>query len=147
MNDKEIARSTVLEFTQAMNDWEKRMFIFSRVQDNKHVSDRDRELLGSDTKDTLDAFYYETLHKYCTSKDRKYGGHPSNFGKPTKYSGVSEDSMMGFEKVTERRIEVIAKSDYFIETIYMFVVLNKSGDWKIDGIKTKDGDGWDNDFL
>ncbi len=84
MDENELAKNVVLQFTTAMNDWEYKMYILSRIESNQSVSEEKIKIVGSNTRELLDKYYYEILSKFCTNKERKLGGHPTNYCKQTK---------------------------------------------------------------
>ncbi len=147
MDDQSQALNAVLDFTAAMNDWEFKMRTFSRLEDGKHVSEIDRGSIAGETRESLDEYFYRNLESYCTVSSLEDGGKPSSWGKPTKYSGVSSESILEIIVTAQNSIEVVTKSDYFIETIYKFILVKSDSKWKIDRLQTKDREEWDDDFL
>ena len=143
----DVAKNVVLEFVKAMNDWEMKMNVVSRIENDQYIRDNGRALVGSNTRVTLDSYYYETLKKYCTIKERKYGGHPTSGGKPPRYVGVEEETIQSVNQLNKNRIEVVVKSSYFGGKLYMFVVLRKGGEWRIDSLKRYGIEKWEIDYL
>lgn len=138
----EKAKDVVLKFTQQMNDWETKMYILSRIELQQFVSEEKKILVEGLTKDYLNRTFYKIFEEFCTKKIRKFGGQPYSYGKPTKYSGICSETIIEANQMSDNRIEIIAKSNYFLETIYKFVLLKKSDGWKIDSLKTKRGEKW-----
>ena len=141
------ARDIVLEFTRQMNDWERKMYIFSRIEMNQFVSEEKKKLIENESKESLNQTYYRILEKFCTKKERKCGGHPYSFGKPEKYSGICEAAIVSVEQLKNHRIEIVAQSDFPHKRAYMFVLLRKNGKLKIDSLKVKFGETWRSALL
>lgn len=147
MDDQSTALETVLEFSAAMNNWESKMRTFSRFEDGKHVSEAARQTIVGETRESLDQYFFRNLERYCTSANVADGGKPTSWGEPTKYSGVDERSIIEVVVTPENSIEVTATSDYFIETVYKFILVKTGSEWKIAKLQTKDGEEWEDDFL
>lgn len=147
INPNEQAKSVVLEFVNQMNNWETKMYIFSRISNQQIISKENQQLISEDTKESLNLLYYKILEKFCTEKKRVYGGHPHSFGKPTKYSGITEQKILEVNQTKTTRIEVVAESNYFSKTIYLFVLLKTRDGWKIDNLKIKSDNKWRNSLL
>jgi hypothetical protein len=143
----EQAKDIVLEFTRQVNDWETKMYILSRIELEQFVSEEKKKLVEGQTIDSLNRTFYKIFEEFCTKKERKFGGQPHSYGKPTKYSGICSKTIIDTNQVRTNRIEIIAKSDYFLETIYKFVLLKKLDGWKIDSLKIKRGEKWENTLL
>lgn len=143
----EQAKNIVLDFTKQMNGWEEKAYIFSRIENQQFVSEEKKKLVEGQTEESLNSLYYSILETFCTRKKRTYGGHPYLFGKPTKYSGIIDEKILEINQVKNSRIEVIAESNYFRKTIYLFVLLKTKDGWKIDSLKSKFGEKWENALL
>ncbi|MBC3872915.1 NTF2 fold immunity protein [Undibacterium flavidum] len=146
MDEINSSADVVLKFTNEMNDWESKMYIVSRIENGKYVSDEKRAYVAANSRSDLDQYYFNILSKYCTSKERKYGGHPDHYGMPTRYAGICESAILEKNTLNRNRIEITAKSEY-LDTVYMFVLLKKTDGWRIDSLKTKRSEGWDNALL
>lgn len=115
----EQAKKIVLDFTRQMNDWEAKMYILSRIELQQFVSEEKKNFVEGLTRDLLNQTFYKILEKFCTRKERKFGGHPFSYGKPTKYSGICAETILETDQVRNNRIEIIAKSDHFFENHYI----------------------------
>ncbi|MET3052364.1 NTF2 fold immunity protein [Pseudomonas alkylphenolica] len=75
---------------------------------------------------------------FCTDKQRVYGGKsPKSFGFPAKFNGIESPAELRVELKTKTRAEVYVKTSTSFEDEYLFVVLKKAGEWKIDGYKNR----------
>ena len=147
MNNIEIARNNVLQFTSQMNDWGEKMYIYMSLDDDEDFSDSELKLIENLSLEDLNEMYYKTLNKYCTSKDRKYGGKPDSSSSTPKYAGINEETILDVKQVKNNRIELIANSKNIFDTKYMFVLLKKGDEWLIDSLKYEGLKSWTNDFL
>lgn len=87
--------------------------------------------------------------EYCTDKKRVYGGKKQcSIGSPPKYRGIEAPLETNVELKSKNRAEVHIKVKPVMELEingygeYLFVLLWKSKEWKIDSYKYK-GSGWD----
>lgn len=146
-SDLERAKIIVLKFTNQMNDWEEKAYIFHRIKHQQLVSEEKRKLVEGQTEESLNSLYYRILNEFCTQKKRTYGGHPYSYGNPTRYAGINNEKILEVNQVKKNRIEVIAESEAFSKTFYLFVILKTKGEWRIDSLKWKAIQDWQNFLL
>lgn len=87
---------------------------------------------------------------YCTNKKRVYGGkNISSFGFPVKFNGIEHPVETGVEFKNKNRAEVYIQTATNFQDEYLFVVLRKAGQWKIDSYKYRryGVEKWDNGIL
>ena len=87
---------------------------------------------------------------YCTDKRRVYGGkNPGSFGFPAKFNGVESPTGVLVEIKTKSRAEVVIKTETSFQDEYLFVMLKKAGEWKIDSYKSRryGNEKWDSRIL
>jgi hypothetical protein len=82
--------------------------------------------------------YIPIFEKYCTDKKRTYGG-PDNisFGFPVKFNGIENSIEINVTIKNKNRAEVYFKTSTSFDDEYLFVVLRKTDEWKIDGYKNR----------
>ncbi|SQI44113.1 Uncharacterised protein [Leminorella richardii] len=74
--------------------------------------------------------------EYCTDKRRVYGGKsPKSFGFPSKFAGIESLLDAQVELKTKSRAEVYIKTQTDFQDEYLFVMLKKAGEWRIDSYK------------
>lgn len=81
--------------------------------------------------------YFPIFEKYCTNKKRVYGGQGDSYGFPATYDGIENSVESHVEIKTKSRAEVYFKTKNNFKAEYLFVVLRKSNEWKIDNVKYK----------
>lgn len=130
MELKENLIKLVLEYTTQMNEIE-----------SKYFKSKDFDGYGKE--------YTKIFEKYCTNKKRAYGGRADSFGEPTKYDGIEKSINHNTELKTKSRAEVYFKTKNNFDAEYLFIVLKKSGEWKIDSYKRKwfGAEKWTNELL
>jgi len=133
MDDIEQATAVVLRFVEEMTEWEERMYIFNRLENGKHVPMEEKARVEGESRERLDVRYASTFADHCTVRERKYGG-PHSWGRPTKYAGISAATLVDTQRPRPGRIEVTATKAF---GAYVFIVLKKQGDWKIDSLKVQ----------
>lgn len=87
---------------------------------------------------------------YCTDKQRVYGGkNPGTFGFPQKFNGIETpvDTSVAFKN--KNRAEVYFKTETKFKDEYLFVMLRKANQWRIDSYKGRryGSEKWDNKIL
>jgi hypothetical protein len=90
---------------------------------------------------------YET---YVTNKQRVYGGPKGySFGFPPKFDGIENPVEANVELKNKNRAEVYFKTETDFEDEYLFVMLRKADEWKIDSYKVRmyGEEKWDNKIL
>ncbi|CAI3952290.1 NTF2 fold immunity protein [Commensalibacter communis] len=90
------------------------------------------------------------IDHFCTEKPRIYGGKTQrSFGFPSKFNGIETAEKTAVEIKSKSRIEVYFKTTTMFDDEYLFVVLKKAGEWKIDGYKNRryHKEKWDNQIL
>ncbi len=151
-------RRLVLRFVEEMNEWERGFYDEWRPHLDSFDNAWTEELRNPHNARTSEierkhgGIYREIFERSCTIKRRAYGGPdgPLSAGIPTKYEGVDEQALTSVDLKTSSRAEVFfqAKGEV-VNYKFVFVVLKKSGDWRIDGYKYQfDGeDKWNVGIL
>lgn len=88
--------------------------------------------------------------EYCTDKRRVYGGkNPGSFGFPSKFNGIDDPLDVNVEIKTKSRAEVYIKTPTQFKDEYLFVMLKKAGEWRIDSYKQRryGHEKWDSAIL
>ena len=88
--------------------------------------------------------------KYVTEKKRVYGGrNVGSFGFPSKFNGIENPIEASVEFKNKNRAEVYFKTETKFKDEYIFVLLRKFDEWRIDSYKgCRYGNGkWDNKIL
>ncbi|MFZ5987021.1 MAG: NTF2 fold immunity protein [Bacillota bacterium] len=135
----DMALQVVLEFVERMNAWETKMYYHSRIKNNMFVkAEHENKFKGLNDDDLINE-YYSIIEDMCTKKKRVYGGHPTKYGKPPTYSGISIDAIIDSLFVKEDRIEIDTKGGCFPDQEYKFVLFKRKGKWLIDNLKTRVG--------
>jgi len=138
----------VLSFIEEMNDWEHRMYLVSRVESGGVLNhESDKALLPKSSAADFREKYYDVFNGYCTKRDRKYGGQPNSWSRHGQYIGASRESVVSINDISSNRVEVIIKGGQFPDNRFMFVLLKKGGEWKIDSAKSGDEDEWEVHYL
>ena len=117
--------NSALEYATQMNTLELR---FSKLDD---------ENPGTDYFPEYKEKYLGIFNKYCTNKKRSYGGQGDSYGEPAQYDGIEDSIEQKTELKTKSRAEVYFKTKNSFDAEYLFVLLKKSGEWKIDSAKYK----------
>jgi len=138
----------VLSFIEEMNGWEHKMYLVDRVESGGILNHQsDKELLPEATAEEFKEKYYEVFNKYCTKKERKYGGFPGSWSRNGQYQGANRDSVVSVNAINKGRTEVVVKGGLFPDNHYLFVVLYKDKKWLIDSAKTGSNEQWDTHYL
>jgi NTF2 fold immunity protein len=132
---RESIRLLVMNFTTEMNEWE---LSYSKIW---------KEIIGKDQVEQAPVHseyserYREVFERYCTSRERKYGGPtgPKSAGFPTKYDKIDIDSIFEFT-VKKSRIEAVFTATNISYKRFMFVFTRQNGEWRIDSYKTQFSD-------
>ena len=88
--------------------------------------------------------------KYVTEKKRVYGGRVQrSFGFPSQFNGIENPIETSVELKNKNRAEVYFKTETKFKDEYLFVLLRKSNEWRIDSYKGRryGGEKWDNKIL
>ncbi len=117
--------NSVLEYATQMNTLE---LSFSKLDDENPEKDYFPEYKKK---------YLHIFKKYCTDKKRSYGGQGDSYGEPAQYDGIENSIEQKTELKTKSRAEVYFKTKNSFDAEYLFVLLKKSGEWKIDSAKYK----------
>ena len=138
----------VLGFIEEMNDWELKMYLVSRVKEGRIINhESDKAILPKESYSEFMEKYYDVFDKYCTKRERKYGVHPNSWARHGQYQGASRDTVQSVNEANPNRVEVIIGGGQFPESKFMFVVLKKGGEWRIDSAKTGNEGEWDVHYL
>ena len=128
----------VQEFATKRNTYEK--YVHEQDETNHKIDwfDEFRKLLEP---------LYDT---YVTDKKRAYGGAKEcSFGSPPKFDGIENPVETSVELKNKNRAEVYFKTESMFKDEYLFVVLQKANEWKIDSYKnrTLGREKWNNAIL
>ncbi|PWF24916.1 NTF2 fold immunity protein [Corticimicrobacter populi] len=98
------------------------------------------------------ALYCDIFYRYCTDRERKYGGPhgPKSAGMPTKYNGIDADAPCQVVQKNKNRIEVTWDiRNTILPRKTLFVLVRRDQQWRIDSYKyLSDGnEKWDNGIL
>lgn len=138
----------VLGFIEEMNDWEHKMYLVSRIKEGRIINhESDKAILPKESYSEFVKKYYDVFNKYCTTRERKYGGHPYSWARHGQYQGATRETVETVNEVKPNRVEVIIKGGQLPDNKFMFVVLKKAGEWKIDSAKSGNEDEWDIHYL
>ena len=143
MNEEVI--NIVISYAEEMNEWEHKMYLLSRKEYGEVINhEEDRKIIPKVTLKEYEKIYYEIFEKYCTSKKRVYGGFPSSFERHGQYRGINKKSIVSSNIINKKRIEVIANGGVYPGNKFLFVLMFKNNEWKIDSAKTQleEGDEW-----
>ena len=149
------AGSLAAEYAEEFNHWQSQFHIEMMKfleKDNECVS------IYNQHYDEIHNRYkqqYEALfNKFCTIRKRVYGGPEGSISAryPSKFDGIHRNSPYTIIQKSKSRIEVVFENILSVNSMkqdYMFVLLKKAGDWKIDSYKSKlpEQVKWDNGIL
>ncbi len=140
MNEEELKehlQNMVLEYASKINELQNRcMKLEHEEPDANHFPAYKKE-------------YFPLFEKYCTDKKRLSGGKAGSFSFPPKYDGIEEAVEKSVELKHKSRAEVYFKTQNYFKSEYLFVVLKKGGEWKIDNYKERryGKEKWENGIL
>lgn len=144
--EKENAIKIVLDFTSEMNAWEQQCHYRKRYEHGyEFTKEKDLRLGGDKPLENLLKEYYPIFEKYCTQRERKYGGQPYSFG--NRYMGIDEESILEVNIVNPKTIEVICQEKGRRDTKYKFVLFKRSEEWLIDNAYWEDNNKWERHHL
>lgn len=132
-NENELKQSLihfVQEFGRKWNEIERDIYKKSNNEKSTKVQ--------TDWFITLKELRYPLYEHYCTDKKRAYGGKKNcnSFGFPAKYNGIENPIKTSVELKTKSRAEVYIKTNIDIfKDEYLFIILKKQKNWKIDSYK------------
>lgn len=142
------AVEVVLSFVSEMNDWEHTMYLMHRRIQGKVVNHAlDEKLVPDVPIAEFEKKYYEIFGKYCTNRKRSYGGQPTGYSRNGQYQGCISETVESVRNMSSNRIEVVIKGGLFPDNRFLFVVLKKNGQWKIDSAKCGMQNQWDTHHL
>ena len=90
------------------------------------------------------------FEQYCTDKKRVYGGPKvKSFGFPSKFNGIENPIECKVDVKSRTRTEVYFKTETKFSDEYLFVLLYKNSQWKIDNYKNRryGNKRWENQIL
>ncbi|MDR2874308.1 MAG: RhsIA family immunity protein [Methylobacillus sp.] len=161
MNEKDLEThlvKMVKEFASKRNDAEKHIYEQHEAQQKARpsFSSEQERVTWEATHTEPDLF--EKFSKllaplfdtYCTSKKRVYGGtHGYSFGFPVKFNGIENPVGTGVELKNKNRAEIYVKTSTQFQDEYLFVLLCKTNEWKIDSYKNRryGNEKWSNEIL
>ena len=132
----------VLSFSQSWNEIENNLYAKLQAEEDAlrkalpetefHYTERTDwfALLNEQISPLFDTF--------CTDKPRVYGGkmHHS-FGFPSKFNGCNYPLGLLVNFKHKRRAEIYIKTSSNFEDEYLFIVLKKADEWRIDSYKNR----------
>lgn len=109
-----------------------------------------KENKPTDWHEELSKWVGPLFDRYCTDKKRVYGGkNVRSFGFPAKFNGIGSPVETSVDLKNKNRAEVYFKTKTAFQDEYLFVLLRKAGQWKIDSYKGRrfGDEKWDNRIL
>lgn len=148
-SEQQDALRVVCAFCSAMNVWETRMHYRSRIEAGQFVPAAQAEALAGTTYQGVMDEYYVPFGRYCTQRERRYGGAPNAWSKGGAYAGVDERAVTAVETVKPGRIEVVVSGGLFPGQAFRFVLLASRDEWRIDSASTRQAaeDPWERHHL
>jgi hypothetical protein len=148
----------VQEFGSKWNSYERDIYKKSNEEDEKkpkfdNADDRYNWEVNHKVTNWFNEFselLRPLFEQYCTDKKRVYGGPESrSYGFPAKFNGIEEPVENKMEIKNKNRAEVYFKTETKFKDEYLFVLLRKNGQWKIDNYKYRryEDTKWDNGIL
>jgi len=136
IEQKDEVVNIVIEFISRMNLWETQMYYLSRIRRGEYVKQELYEKYKDLDKQKLFEEYKKIIEDTCTQRERVYGGNPetASYGKPPKYNGINETTIVESTLVKPDRIEVVAKGGNSPDMYVKFVLFKKNGKWRIDNL-------------
>ena len=127
----------VLEFCSKMNELERE--IVEKAESNP----------GKDYFPEYRNRYLPIFEEYCSDKKRVYAGKADSYGEPTQYDGIENSIEQNTELKTKSRAEVYFKTQNSFDAEYLFVVLRKNNEWRVDSFKLRwfGNEKWDSGIL
>lgn len=152
------AKAFTLNFATEMNTWEEEFREAWQAHGDTYIHGAPEEIMAQyrAADDAMHekylARYSEIFYRYCTDKERKYGGPhgPKSAGFPTKYNGINADTTCDVEQKNKNRIEVTWDiKNTILPKKLLFVVLKRNQQWRIDSYKylSQSNEKWDNGIL
>lgn len=140
----------ITDFTRRMNIWETQMYYLDRIQQGSFVRQEYYEKYKDLDKQKLFDEYTKIIEDTCTLRERVYGGKPesASYGKPPKYNGIDETTIVESTLMKPDRIEIIAKGGNFPDQYIKFVLFKKNAKWRIDHLLVRIRDGeWISSYI
>lgn len=144
----------VSEFGASWNSTERDIYARHQQEDETlrqtHPGDEYHYVAGTDWFERFGERIEPLFDHYCTDKRRVYGGKgPRSFGFPSKFNGIENPTDISVEIKTKSRAEVFVKTQTSFQDEYLFVMLKKAGEWRIDSYKSRryGGESWDSRIL
>src|SRR4051794_27144367 len=110
----EPAVNIVVAFTTEMNAWERRMHARSRLENGQLVRDTIvADAVASLTYDAVLNEYYVIFRRYCTHRERIYGGFPSSWSRDGKYKGAARSAVFRSELEISDKASVYLRAGDF----------------------------------
>jgi hypothetical protein len=159
--NEHISEKELIEFVQAFaakwNMYERDIFDKSEAEEKmpmfEKVEERNAWLQNHKRVDWFDEFgklLTPLFEQYCTDKKRVYGGPDGrSFGFPAKFNGIENPIETQVTIKNKNRAEVYFKTKTSFKDEYLFVLLCKNGQWKIDNYKQRmyEEEKWENQIL
>jgi len=161
MNEQELKQhllNIVQEFASKRNEAENYVREHDKLQDASRPTFKTDEEKWKWFKENPQTNWFDEFSKllsplidiYCTDKRRVYGGKNGySFGFPVQYNGIENPVETSVEIKNKNRAEVYIKTDTNFKDEYLFVLLRKKDEWKIDNYKGRryGNTKWDNKIL
>lgn len=138
-------RQLVLDYANALNDWEVRRTILERVEAGRDAAPAHAARVAGLTLADLLREHEHIFARYIVPRDRRHGtnpGSPTSYGKDGRFFDVRPATIASMQERDPDTIEVVTGWGYLLPIGQtMFVLKRKAGRWLIDSLKTGTGDG------
>ena len=145
MNDIELTAyltQRVLSFSQSWNEIENNLYAkYQAEEEALRKAVPETEFHYAERTDWF-ALFNEQISPlfdgFCTDKPRVYGGKVRNsFGFPSKFNGCDHPLELLVNLKHKSRAEIYVKTNTHVEDEYLFIVLKKADEWRIDSYKNR----------
>ena len=148
----------VQEFGTKWNEYENYVLTQSDIQKKSRPTFENNEEKFAWLKENPQTNWFDEFSKliaplfdtYCTDKKRVYGGKEHrSIGFPSKYDGIENSVATSIEFKNKNRVEIYFRTETKFKDEYLFVLLRKADEWKIDSYKGRryGKEKWDNQIL
>lgn len=152
------AKTFTLNFATEMNTWEEQFREAWQAHGETYIHGAAEDIMAkyraadNAMHEKYRALYCDIFYRYCTDKERKYGGPhgPKSAGFPTKYNGVNATTACNVVQKNKNRIEVTWDiTDTILPKKLLFVLLKQHQEWRIDSYKyqSQGNEKWDNGII
>jgi NTF2 fold immunity protein len=153
MHEDEIAqcKQLVLDYVNAINQWEIIEYILQRIENGKFVSD-ERAALAVGLSHADHTKQHEAIFsRYITSRARKLGsnaGLANSVGKDGRFFDVDASNIVEVVSANSNTAHVVTNWGMFSPGGRTMFVLKKQADtWLIDSLKVNDASEWRNVLI